>query len=288
MNGIVPQNLSPKPTDPDRQVLLVQAICLFIILILVLGLWLQAPYLDIEHSRLELWKIFGLWCADILALVWFARFTLAHAILREPLVPVPFENGRRQLKAVIYAGTAALLVDAAVAAYAIWDEHQSYARGQVAEGTVLDIRETRRAVETWYEVHCRFKDSKEVMQTVWLRVESDRNTFVPTLPAQTISVLLSHSKNGDTLAVRYDPQFPARAWADGAGWDDGQRIYWFALLTLFFQAMVTAVFLLQLAKRSASNLLPWWWDIYKVLPLFVGGFWLFIMGLIDRLMDSLP
>jgi hypothetical protein len=58
------------------------------------------------------------------------------------------------------------------------------------------------------------------------------------------------------------------------------------LLTLFFQAWVTALFLLLLKRHTAREFLPWWWDIYKVLPLASGAFWLFAMGLIDRLLDS--
>ena len=112
--------------------------------------------------------------------------------------------------------------------------------------------------------------------------------FRPRDPAATDARLsgLGLPAAGAELVVRRTAQREgrSRAWVDGAGWDDGQKIYWFSLLTLFFQAIVTALFLL-LLRRWSGELLPWWWDIYKVLPLVVGAFWLFVMGLIDRLLD---
>lgn len=44
-------------------------------------------------------------------------------------------------------------------------------------------------------------------------------------------------------------------------------------LTLLFQAVVTALFLL-LLRLSPGDVLPWWWDIHKILLLVVGAFWL--------------
>ena len=116
-------------------------------------------------------------------------------------------------------------------------------------------------------------------------MEANTHVSPPALPSETAQVLRSHGHGANWTHIRYDRQLPARAWADGAGWDDGQKIYWFSLLTLFFQAIITALFLLRLVKNSTGGFLSWWWDIYRVLPLFVGAFWLFARGLIDRLMD---
>lgn len=243
------------------------------------------PYLAAEHSRLNPWRILELWCADLLALVWFARFTLLHAVQGEPLLAVPFENGRRQIRFVTIAGVAALVIELVFILALVVDERDRYAKGAVTDAQVVAVRETRRTAETWYDLICRFHDARGAPQTAHVRVETDKHVFPPTLPSETAQVLRSHARSANQIRIRFDPQFPARAWADGAGWDDGQKIYWFSLLTLFFQALITALFLLLLRKSSAGGLLPWWWDIYKVLPLFTGAFWLFTMGLIDRLLD---
>lgn len=38
---------------------------------------------------------------------------------------------------------------------------------------------------------------------------------------------------------------------------------------------------------STETALPWWWETFKALPLAVQAFWMFTMGLIDRLMDAM-
>jgi hypothetical protein len=245
------------------------------------------PYLMTECQRLESWKIVELWCADIVALSWFVRFSVVHAIQGEPLIAVPFEDRRRQIKTVAITGVAALLLDVVLTFNLMHDEQNRYAIGLVAEAQVLSVREVKRELKSWYEIDCRFKDAVGVARKAHLRVETSKNAFPTGLPSETAQVLRSHGERGNLIQIRYDPQFPARAWAEGAGWDDGQKVYWFSLLTLLFQAIVTALFLLLLVKHSSGSFLPWWWDIYKVLPLFVGAFWLFTMGLIDRLMNSL-
>jgi hypothetical protein len=263
----------------------VRLACLAVLVMLAVGLWAMMPYLTAEHSRLEPWKIVELWCVNILALIWFARFAIVHAVQAEPLLAVPFEDGRRQIRLVRIAGITALLVESVLTFSLMYDERVRFAKAVVTDARVVAVREIIRAVETWFEVDCRFQDARGTPHAAHIRVEADKNILPAALPPETAKVLRSHAHGSDRILIRYDPQFPARAWAEGAGWDDGQKIYWFSLLTLFFQAMITALFLLLLAKHSAGGFLPWWWDIYKVLPLFAAGFWLFAMGIIDRLLD---
>jgi hypothetical protein len=253
---------------------------------LMLGLWLQWPYLLIEHRRLQPWKILELWCANILALVWFGRFALEHAILGEPLLPTPVADARKQMKVVCIAGASALLLELLFTLALLVDERDSYGRGIVVDATVVSVRKIERAATDWYEVDCRFTDTSGEWRRAHVRVEAERHLLPTGLPGQTIQALTSPHPQGERLRVRYDPHLPARAWADGAGWSDGQRIYWFSLLTLFFQSIITALFLLLLSRFRGESF-PWWWDIYKVLPLVTAAFWLFVMGLIDRLMDSI-
>lgn len=260
--------------------------CVVVVIVLAVGLWAQMPYLTVEHRRLESWKIVELWCADILALFWFTRFTIVHAIQGEPLVAVPRDDGRHRIKVVAMVGVGALLVDLAFCLYLMGDERELYLRGVTTEAQVLAIQERKRGLATWYELECSFKDNTDLLQTAHLRVEAKNHVLPATTPSETVQVLTSHGRSQNVIRIRYDPQFPHRAWIDGLGWDDGNRIYWFSLLTLFFQAWVTALFLLLLKRHTTREFLPWWWDIYKVLPLASGAFWLFAMGLIDRLLDS--
>lgn len=99
--------------------------CLGILVMVMIGLWAQWPYLLIEHGRLEPWKSLELWCANILALVWFGRFALEHAVLGEPLLPVPFGDARKQIRIICIAGVTAILLELFFTLALVLDEHAS-------------------------------------------------------------------------------------------------------------------------------------------------------------------
>jgi hypothetical protein len=281
----IPRFPPAQQADVQRQVRIVRWACVAAVGILAVGLWAKMPYLIAEHRRLEPWKIVELWCADILALYWFARFTLVHAIEGEPLTRLPLEDGRKRIRMVTMTGVTVFVVDLLFTFFLMFDERQRYTQAAVTEAQVTAIQKNVRSAESWYEVDCRFQDATGAVQNVHFRVEAKGHEFPATLPYETVEVLRSQKRDLHPIRVRYDPQFPARAWAEGAGWDDGQKIYWFSLLTLFFQAICTGLFILLLVKLPEGDYLPWWWDIYRALPLFVGAFWLFVTGVIDRLLD---
>jgi hypothetical protein len=177
-----------------------------------------------------------------------------------------------------------MIIDLLLTLHLMYDQHERYTRGIVTEGQATAIHKREREVESWYELKGQFKDKTGQPQEVYLRVEAKGHVLPAGLSPETVRTLTSGQPG--PIHVRYDPEFPRRAWVEGAGWDDGDAIYWFSMLTLFFQAAVTGLFLLFLSVSLKSNILPWWWDIYKVLPLAVGAFWLFLIGLIDWMMDS--
>src|SRR6266705_1140719 len=107
---MIPRSFAAEVAGGQRQVRIVRWSCLAVLGVLVAGLWLQMPYLAIEHSRLEPWRILELWCADILALAWFVRFVFEHVVEAEPLVAVPFADTRAQLRLVTTAGVTAVVV----------------------------------------------------------------------------------------------------------------------------------------------------------------------------------
>lgn len=251
------------------------------------GLWLQTPYLTIEHQRLETWKVIEIWGASILAALWFVRFTFVHAICGEPLTEVPKDDGQRQIRAVAITGATVVVLELALTAHLMLDEHERYKQGIVVEARITGVRETKRELATWYEVDCAFQDKENRPLKAHVRIEAKNHVVPSVLAPETADALYAHRGKDMPLRIRYDPEFPARAWVNGLGWDDGNRIYWFSLLTLLFQAGLTALFLLFLVKYRTGDFLPWWCDIYKVLPLLAGSFWMLVMGLIDLLMDSL-
>jgi hypothetical protein len=245
------------------------------------------PYLAVEHRRLEPWKMAGFWIGDIMGLLWFLRFTFAHAVLGDPLAPVPASDGRRSLRLLVWAGVAAILIDLALSLYLMRDERDGYTRARVAEAQVFAITEHKRPEATGYDLDCTFRDEAGTPHQTHLRVLASHHVLPATLPAEAARVLSLRGEGQNIIRIRHDLRLPERAWIDGLGWEDENGLYWFSVGTSVLQAAVTALFLLFLSRYSASGVWPWWWDIYKVLPLAVETFCLLAMGLIDRLMDSL-
>lgn len=270
---------------PERQILYVRLACLAGAVILAVGLWANLPYLIVEHRRLELWKICGLWCGDFMALLWFLRFVFDHAVLGEPLVPRSPGEGRKSLRVLACAGLAALLLDLAMTCFLMLDERQGYLDGCAATARVTAIQEHRRELATGYDLECEFPDTAGVRHTAHLRVYADRHV----IPAPVAALLQAPPDSRPPVHIRYDPRLPARAWVDGLGWNDENGLYWLSISISALQAGVTLVWFLLLcqAARVGRGEWPWWWDIYKALPLAAETFCMLVMGLIDRIMDSL-
>jgi hypothetical protein len=245
------------------------------------------PYLVLEHRRLQPWKIAGLWLGDIMALIWFGRFALAHAVLGAPLVSMRLSDRRRRLWLVGIAVAGAMLVDLGFTLYLMYEERVAYAQAPVASAEVVALYETKRELATWYELECRFRDRAGVSRQAHVRVEAWHHVLPPALPVAVARMLVKGKPGQAPIPLRYDPSFPARAWVDGLGWEDDNGLYWFSLLVLFFQAILGALFVLLLVQHTVGGVLPWWWGTFRVLPLAVEAFWLLAAGLIDRVLDRL-
>jgi hypothetical protein len=271
-------------------VLKVQVASLAIILVLIAAVWANLPYLLVEHSRLEAWKAVGLWIGDVAGLIWFGRFVLAHAVLCEPLADVPASEQTEEFKFLVRAGLLAIVLDLIMSVYLMVDESYGYRHAQTTRAEITAIQVHRRELADWYDLDSTFTDAAGIRHKAHLRVEANRHVFSGKLPAEAIQVL-SHPETavGKLVPIRYDTRFPPRAWIDKQGWDDGNKLYWFSIGTSCLQTAVTGLFFLLLypARKAMQGGWPWWRDLYKMLPLASEAFCMLMMGLIDRLMDSL-
>jgi hypothetical protein len=284
MNAVEPTPFT-SASATDAHVRGVRLCCLAVLALLALGVWAHLAYLLIEHRRLEPWKIIGFWAGDTAAFVWFARFAFAHALLGEPLTQISVSVGHKRFTLFALGLGLAMLLDLAFTLNLMHDEREGYARGLVAEAQILNVKESKRPEATWYDIDCRFGDHAGAIHEAHLRVEAENHEFPAALPEEAARALGEPGQQNKAIRIRYDPKHPARAWIDGLGWRDDNALYWFSLLTLFFQAAVTALFLLLLNTHSAVGVWPWWWESYKTIPLVVQAFWMLALGLIDQLMD---
>ncbi|HSU56777.1 MAG TPA: DUF3592 domain-containing protein [Candidatus Dormibacteraeota bacterium] len=270
-----------------RQLRKVQLICLAICGLLGLALWANMPYLIVEHQRLETWQIAFLWIGDFTALLWFVRFAFVHAVLGRPLTDVLLSEGRKTRKVVVIASIGAMVLDLVFTVYLMVNERAGYQQGVVTQAEVFAIQVHKRELATGYDLDCRFKDELGIQHQAHLRVLAKRHEMPSGLPYPAARLLEGASDADHHIPIRYDPRLPERAWINGLGWEDENGLYWFSVGTLLLQGGLVLLFLLLLPRSPRDRTLPWWWDMYKAVPIAAEAFCMLAMGLIDRLADKL-
>jgi hypothetical protein len=262
-------------------------LCAALCVILAAGVWLHTPYLKAELGRLTIWKLAGLYFGDVVAFCWFLRFAFAHAVLGHPLSSKPPATNRKSLKIMALGFGAVIIVDLSFSLFLMRDAYDSYHRASIAQAKILSIEKHVRELATWYELEGEFTDTYGVLQHIHLRVHADRHALPSALPPEAVLLLNGAGNERPAVRSRYDQQFPKRAWLDGAGWEDGNEIYWFSIACLCLQTGLTILLLLLMAPHTAKASPPWWWGLHKALPLAAEAFLMLASGLIDLLMDSL-
>lgn len=261
--------------------------CLLLILAVLAALWAQLPHLAVEARRFQPWQLLGLWFADLSALLWFIRFATVHALLGRPLESPPLGGSVIHFKTNALLIYAAILLDLTFTFYLMYDERRSYYSAAVTQAEVLRVGVQTRQKATWYKVECRFTTDAGVPQRVHLSVQAENHVLPAGLSVET-SDILTQRRAGEKIRIRYDRNNPARAWVQGSTWNSGNELYWISLMVLFFQAIATIPFVGLLYNSAAKGRLPWWFDTYKVLPLVIEAFWMFLFGMIDWMIDSFP
>src|SRR5262245_12389482 len=171
------------------QILRIQLACLFICIVLGVAIWANMPYMLVENSRLEVWKIVGLWIGDLAALIWFGRFLFAHALLREPLVSVSETGEHQEFKFILRAGILALVLDLSMSMYLMADQRYGYRNAHAARAEVTAILVHKRELADWYDLDSTFLDASGVRHKAHLRVQAEHHVFSSTLHEEALQVL---------------------------------------------------------------------------------------------------
>lgn len=271
----------------EKQVRNVRLACLALAVFVVVAAWAHWPYLSVECRRIKPWMMIGLWSGDVFALFWFLRFAFTHAVAGEPLSSVSAKDARRQARQLVIMGLIALAADLGFSLYLMWDEHQTYAKAVPTKAEVAQVQVIKRPEYTWYELDFRFKANDGAYHEAHMRVGAKAHILPGNLPIEAQALLSGQETNQSLIPIRYDSEFPSRAWIEGTGWEDENGIYWFSVGVLLVQGVLTLIFFLFLKAYSIRGILPWWWDIYKVIPIVAEAFLMLMGGLIDRFMDAI-
>lgn len=271
----------------ENQVRNIRLVCVALTVFVAAAIWAHWPYLSVECRRIKPWMMVGLWSGDVFGLFWFVRFIFTHALAGEPLVPIPVQDARQQIRQLVTMGLIALAADFGFSLYLMWDEHQAYAKAVPIQAEVARVQVIKRPEYTWYELNFRFKANDGAYHEAHMRVGAKGHVLPGNLPLEVVALLSGQKTNQSNIPIRYDPKFPSRAWIDGAGWEDGNGIYWFSIGVLLVQGALTLLFFLFIVRHAIQGSLPWWWDIFKVIPIVSEAFLMLMGGLIDRFMDAI-
>ena len=230
---------------------------------LLVGLWLFWPVLELDHRRLEPWKLFGILLGDIAALCWFMKFCVDQLFFKpadaEDGPGGPEEFGPRDWPFVV-GFLISMTVDQAMTIYTMVEEGWAFDRAVVARGRALSVETKDYLKSTHYHLHCAFQDQHRRSHRADFLVFYDKPTgpFTRGLPAD-VEQALKVGRPGFPVDVIYDPSWPGRCWIRGPDWG-AQVLRHGASLFIFILQVIGLPFFLLTAH---------WRRLYKVYPLMV-------------------
>lgn len=288
--GLAPAAFRSMNTDGERWS---RAVTALLFLLVVAGLAVGAaafgPYLEREHRRLEPWKAALVWMGLGLALLWFLQFCLAHGLAGRAVRPPPAGGaglGRAWWLALVTI-LAAVAADAWMAVRCMWDEQAGYAAALRVPGEVYALGRQDFKTNVRYVLRCTYRDrAGNARQTRFTLRDQADGGLPPGLPP-AVATAVRAGRVPFPVEVAYDPALPGRDWLAGAGWDDNDRLHYFSLAILTFQAITLPLFMLSLSGyKKRTGAYPWWYDLHKAYPALVAAAFLLIFGLVELIVRA--
>jgi hypothetical protein len=165
--------------------------------------------------------------------------------------------------------------------------HAEMAAYQSANRTMAEARVAKRmrfGRIVHHRLDCHFKDSLGAEHVFRITAVDE-----PGLPPVGYPMEVVRALRGGAavlpIPLRYDPSNPARAWVEGTGGVDDNATVLFSLLLLGFQLVGLGLFALKyfptLRSHARRGFVPWWADVYKVMPLAIEAVFLGLFGVLE-------
>jgi hypothetical protein len=272
-------------TDGERWARPVTAL-LFLLVVagLAVGACAFGPYLEREHRRLEPWKVPLVWLGLGLALLWFLQFCAAHGLAGRAVRPPPAGGeglGRAWWLALVTI-LAAMAADAWMAVRCLWDEQAGYAAAVRVPGQVNAVQRRDFPKNVRYVLRCTYQDRAGNVRQSRFTLRDQADGGLPAGLPPAVAAAIRAGRVPFPVEVAYDPALPGRDWLAGAGWDDNDRLHYFSLAILFFQALTLPLFMIALSKyKQRTGEYPWWYDLHKAYPALIAAAFLLLFGVIE-------
>jgi hypothetical protein len=256
-------------------------------LFLAIGLYAFWPMIRQEVERRQWWENVWSFSEDAVAVFWYFRFVVPY------LIGDPQSTGRSKHRDTDVASewrrvAISMAVGAAMAiCSAAWAFHAEKSSYLVAAKTVAAGRCTNHKAfsdSVHYRIDCHFADSTGAEHKFWV-IAVDARAHPPAGYPVDVVEALRHGIREFPVPIRYDPSHPQRAWIEGTGGIDENGVQWASLVMLMFQMMGLAVFALKFLPRLRDEVrrgtVPWWVEIYKVMPLALEAICLGVFGFLE-------
>ena len=257
-----------------------------------LGAYAFWPIIKPEFARRDTWEIAMGAAEDGVAIFWYLRFVSGY-ILRVPLerssaLPVP--QATAQWRRVAVSMVCGALLKALSIAITFHTEKSAYSAANTTTAQAKLLKRIRFPNIIHYRLECRFEDSMGTEHTFQITAVDERGRPPVGYPSDVVAAL----RNGQTLLsipIRFDPANPARAWIEGTGGIDDNSTFYASLTLIMFQMMGLALFALcflpVLRAHARRGLVPWWADIYKIMPLDIEAIFLSLFGSLELFLNHL-
>jgi hypothetical protein len=257
---------------------------LLVVAALAVGAYAFGPYLEREHRRLEPWKAALVWLGLGLALLWFLQFCAAHGLAGRAIRPPPAGPGGlgRAWWVALVTILAAVAADGWMVLRCIWDEQAGYAVAVRVPGQVHTLDRRDFPANVTYVLHCTYRDQAGNARQSRFTLRDEAGKGLPPGLPPGVAAAVRAGRAPFPVEVAYDPSWPARDWLAGGGWDEGNRLHYFSLAVLTFQAVGLPLFMMALASyKRQTGAYPWWYDLHKAYPALIAAAFALLFGLLE-------
>lgn len=217
-----------------------------------------------QAERMELWKQFTVWIGEAVAIGWGFQFIIRHALgmqLQDHALSAPQHSLTLPFTTIVLG----LLADLCVTGIVVGDEYFGFQIAKRTLGKVIDVQRERTDQYDVYYLRVQFTDQDKVQHESRIRVTDFHREGFPVGMQQPGNIRAMQPGFG--IDIAYDPKFPQRIWARWETWCGGiVSIHLIMLLLLAAQIGSLIWFAVELKKKLASGVLPWWHELYKLVP----------------------
>lgn len=232
------------------------AIWISCLVLVVIGVSTNLPWLLAENSRLEPWKIPFIWSSELAAFVLFMEYGLQQIV----------QTRWNRSRITVHAFIVATLLDLGLSAYSIIEENAAHNRALPAAGTVdAGYSWMESSGHTRYTLDYRFHDQTGKQYGGWY---SDISDGVP----DDVRAAVDNQNFPANIAVSYDPKWPTRSWLADVPYSHDNRLFIYSLFVIMLSVPLGGA--LALLHRSMS-----WFPDARMAPFF-SATWILCLGAI--------